>query len=222
MGKIRLWIDPVPRSGPEAMAVDEWLLETVDVPVLRTYRWLGGWVSIGYFGKIAEARGLFPGVQIVRRWTGGGTVDHRADWTYTLVVPRSEPLANLRGGDSYGKIHEALGAALRGEGIGARAIDESGVTGASLCFENPVQHDLVGADERKIAGAGQRRTRHGLLHQGSVAASCSGVVDFQKRSGNLASQLAVEWKSFAPLIDMEDIQCRVANRYGLSQWTDRR
>ena len=222
MGKMLLWIDPTPRSGPEAMAVDEWLLENATLPVLRTYRWLGDWVSIGYFGTLAEARAHFPEVEIVRRWTGGGTVDHRCDWTYTLVVPRSESLANLRGGESYGQIHNALAETLRVEGIGVRASEETEETGVRLCFENPVQHDLVAANDRKIAGAGQRRTRHGLLHQGSVAAPCNGDIDFQKRSENFASRLAAGWENFAPLIDMEDIQGRVANRYAGSEWTDRR
>ena len=39
--KLRLWMDPVRRCGPEAMAVDEWLLETAEIPVLRVYGWAG-------------------------------------------------------------------------------------------------------------------------------------------------------------------------------------
>ena len=90
------------------MARDEWLLENATLPVLRSYRWLGDWCGIGYFGTLAEARVHFPDVEIVRRWTGGGTVDHRADWTYTLIVPAGETLASERGAASYGKIHEFL------------------------------------------------------------------------------------------------------------------
>ena len=36
-----------------------------------------------------------------------------------------------------------------------------------LCFANPVRTDVM-IDSRKIAGAAQRRTRAGLLHQGSI------------------------------------------------------
>ena len=118
--KLRVWLDPIRRTGPEAMAVDEWLLETADLPVLRVYGWAGDWASLGYFGKIAEARVAIPGVGWVRRWTGGGMVDHRADWTYTVVVPQAEPLARWRGAESYRRIHAALEETLLAEGISAR------------------------------------------------------------------------------------------------------
>jgi hypothetical protein len=67
--RLHLWIDPLERPGPEAMAVDEWLLENATLPVLRVYRWRGEWGSVGYFGKLAEARHSFPGISWVRRWT---------------------------------------------------------------------------------------------------------------------------------------------------------
>jgi hypothetical protein len=38
--RLQLWLDPKPRNGPEAMAVDEWLLETTTIPILR---YIGGW-----------------------------------------------------------------------------------------------------------------------------------------------------------------------------------
>lgn len=174
---LQLWLDATPRPGPENMAVDEWLLETSDRPVIRVYRWAGDWASMGYFGKLVEARGLFPGLDLVRRWTGGGVVDHRADWTYTLVAPRGTSLASMKGGESYRAIHSALATVLPAAGISAR-LATGGGNGAALCFENPVNHDLVGPSGQKIAGAGQRRTRRGLLHQGSVALGMETSQDF--------------------------------------------
>ena len=155
---LQLWVDPLERAGPEAMAVDEWLLETAVTPVLRVYRWLGNWASVGYFGALDQAMAAFPGVCWVRRWTGGGTVDHRADWTYTVVAPAGEALAAQRGADSYRILHAALAAALGVEGIEARLSAGAETTGAALCFDNPVSHDLIGSGGRKLAGAGQRRT----------------------------------------------------------------
>lgn len=219
--QLRLWIDPVKRPGPEAMAVDEWLLETAEMPVLRVYGWLGKWGSLGYFGSLADARMSFPEIDWVRRWTGGGTVDHRADWTYTLIAPEGEPLAVLRGAESYRAIHAALVGALSPEGIDSHLSTGAEETGAALCFENPVSHDLVGPAGRKLAGAGQRRTKLGLLHQGSVAGVCD-PAGSKLRAGRLASCLAENWEEhdFFPAETL--IAGKVSARYGRDSWTCRR
>ncbi len=219
--KLRLWVDPVRRSGPEAMAVDQWLLETATIPVLRVYGWAGDWVSVGYFGEIAGASAAFPGLNLVRRWTGGGTVDHRADWAYTVVAPQGEPLAGWRGAESYRKIHAALAETLAAEGIDVRSSDGGEETGAALCFENPVCHDLLGADGRKLAGAGQRRSRLGLLHQGSVSAGCCEAKS-RARAEGLANRISGDWEILQIQPDSRAIGRRVAARYGLHEWTCRR
>lgn len=216
--RLQLWIDPVKRPGPEAMAVDEWLLETAESPVLRIYRWLGGWGSVGYFGSLDGARKSFPGVDWVRRWTGGGTVDHRTDWTYTVVAPATESVARLRGAESYRAIHEALAEALQHEGIAARLSTGSEETGAAACFQNPVGHDLVDSAGSKLAGAGQRRSKRGLLHQGSVALPCASA----GRGGLLADALSGQWSrhDFHPPDEL--ISRKVRDRYALAGWTERR
>jgi lipoyl(octanoyl) transferase len=220
--QMRLWVDPVRRSGPEAMAVDEWLLETVETPVLRVYRWAGEWASVGYFGEISVARRLFPGVDLVRRWTGGGMVDHRSDWTYTLAVPRGEPLAELRGAESYRQIHAALAETLRAEGISARVSGGGEETGAVLCFENPVSYDLVGDDGGKLAGAGQRRSSQGLLHQGSVAGNGGDWEISKQRAEHLASRLAGRWLEFPAPAELPESCLQKLGRYQSEGWTCRR
>lgn len=221
-GKLLLWVDPVPRPGPEAMAVDEWLLETASMPVLRVYRWAGDWGSVGYFGKVAEAAAAFPGLHLVRRWTGGGIVDHRADWTYTMVAPQGEPLAGWRGAESYRRIHEALAETLAAEGVAARFSTGEEETGAVLCFDNPVSHDLVRVAGNKLAGAGQRRSRQGLLHQGSVAAGCGDDARSRARAEEFASRLSTTWELFQIQPDSDDLSRRVDARYALREWTHRR
>jgi lipoyl(octanoyl) transferase len=219
--KLQLWVDPVQRQGPEAMAVDEWLLETVECPVLRVYEWAGEWASVGYFGELRVARDLFPAVELVRRWTGGGMVDHRRDWTYSLAVPRGEKWAEARGAASYRQIHEAVAAVLRGEGIEAWLSGGMGETGAAACFENPVSHDVLGRGSVKLAGAGQRRSRQGLLHQGSVAGRCVGEAS-QCRAMALADKLAETWECFDRAPNYADLASRIAARYGRPEWLGRR
>jgi len=215
---LQLWLDPVARPGPEAMAVDEWLLGEVQVPLLRIYRWHGEWGSLGYFGSLSEAQKNFPGLQWVRRWTGGGTVDHREDLTYTLVVPIFHPLARARGAESYRLIHEALAAALEMAGLSARLSNGAEETGAAACFENPVCHDLGTSGSRKLAGAGQRRTKNGLLHQGSVAIE-NAHVNFAPL---FAAHLSEKWEAVEISVPAECIGDLTRDRYLEPGWLTRR
>ncbi|WP_367874748.1 lipoate--protein ligase family protein [Luteolibacter sp. Populi] len=208
--QLQLWIDPTPRDGPENMAVDEWLAESCDLPVLRSYTWQPGWGSFGYFVKRAE----LPenGLRWVRRWTGGGIVDHRADWTYTLFVPRGFGLAEARGAESYRLIHGALAAAMGGAARLAAA-GPSAVGGE--CFIQPVEHDILDPAGRKIAGAGQRRTVRGLLHQGSVA---GGESFAQALAAGLSGKVGMT--AFHPPPEL--LAEKASGRYASEAWMNRR
>ena len=178
-----LWIDdPVPRDGALHMAIDEALLTGPTAageaarPILRVYRWSEPAGSFGYFEPLAAARRALPGRQLVRRWTGGGIVPHGDDLTYSLLVPRTLVPADWRADVAYNRIHEVLAAVLRAAGLSQAVLSrEAGtprkVAGSEAalreCFVQPVRHDVMLAG-RKVAGAAQRKTRHGLLHQGSV------------------------------------------------------
>lgn len=220
--ELALWLDPVPRPGPEAMAVDEWLLETATRPVLRIYQWEGEWGSLGYFGNIQAARAAFPGLSLVRRWSGGGMVDHRGDWTYSLVVPRGLPLAEHRGAESYRSIHQCLALALEDEGIQTQLSSGESQTGADLCFMNPVGYDLVDHRGLKLAGAGQRRSLSGLLHQGSLAVPTDSLEMSLKRSRLLAARMAIQWKEESLFPPADLLAGKVETRYGRQEWTERR
>jgi lipoate-protein ligase A len=67
--KLKVWRDEQSRSGPENMAVDEWLMKSVgDTAVLRLYLWIGDWVSLGYFQSLTDALKIFgEGPEYVRR-----------------------------------------------------------------------------------------------------------------------------------------------------------
>lgn len=222
LAQLELWIDPVSRSGPDAMAVDEWLLQTTQVPVLRVYRWLGDWGSLGYFSKLSEAEAAIPGLNWVRRWTGGGVVDHRADWTYSLAIPASEPLARARGLVSYQHIHLILANVIGAEGLVVQLSEGTGKSGAAACFSNPVDFDLVGEAGVKLAGAGQRRSRAGLLHQGSIAVGCGDLRHSLARAQAIAEQLsAMAPLPFSKAVDDQAISEIARSRYAVNSWTER-
>ena len=194
--RLEVWYDGIARTGAENMAVDQLLMEGVDTsPVLRVYHWSEPTVSFGYFQSLEEAMRVFPdsGVRYMRRWTGGGVVDHRIDVTYTLVIPRADPLANMRGALSYCKIHEVLSRVLNGLGADVALTPDDLGNGDVACFENPVAYDITDAAGNKVAGAGQRRSKYGLLHQGSVVAE----VEASNLYDQLISSLASEHDDYA-------------------------
>ena len=105
------------------------------------------------------------------------------------------------------------------DGTAARLSEGAEETGDALCFENPVCHDLLADDGRKLAGAGQRRSRWGLLHQGSVSGACAVS---QQRAEILAGELAEIWSHVCPNVPGEIIERLAETRYRLPAWTERR
>jgi len=166
--------DPLPRPAALNMAIDEALLHTTPTPVLRFYCWNEPSVSFGYFGRFEEARRCAASRTLVRRWTGGGIVFHGDDLTYSLIIPASDLLFADAPISIYQKVHCALRdalvslkqhAILATEVNATAAVSDRGDNGH--CFARPVCADIM-ANGRKIAGAAQRRTRWGLLQQGSI------------------------------------------------------
>lgn len=163
-----MWVDATPRCGAWNMAVDQAWLEREGAPLLRAYAWDRPTVTIGYAQNWAKLADALPGWPVVRRWTGGGVVFHHEDATYTLAVPGGHPWAETRPVESYRLIHGSLAAALAAAGhAGCRLAGPEDVKDLPFCFEAPALHDVVRGTV-KVAGAGQRRGRLGLLHQGSV------------------------------------------------------
>ena len=107
------------------------------------------------------------GRPFVRRYTGGGLVDHAHDVTYTVVLPRTHPWMQLSAPASYEQIHLGVQAALAACGIASELTPTASTAESEACFQKPVRFDIVAADA-KLSGAAQRRTREGLLHQGSI------------------------------------------------------
>jgi lipoate-protein ligase A len=117
-------------------------------------------------------------------------------------------------------IHGALAEALVAEGIDARLSLGERQTGAALCFHNPVGHDLVDGAGRKLAGAGQRRTKSGLLHQGSVGLPCAELA-CESRAKQLAMALAGQWERVDFTPPAMEIARKMNARYAGTAWTQR-
>lgn len=152
------------------MAWDEALLEAVaglGRPVLRLYGWNQPAATFGYFQKHAEVACLTPLRPLLRRPTGGGLVPHEADWTYSVVFPPGHPWHALRATESYCGVHRWVQAALAALGLETSLAAEARSAVPGCCFAGAERFDVL-LEDRKLAGAAQRRNRDGLLIQGSV------------------------------------------------------
>ncbi len=149
------------------MAIDEALFEQATQPVLRFYDWRRRSLSFGYFGKFADIAPEMEQRDVVRRWTGGGRVLHDQDLTYSLVTPANDPAFSHGPTAIYAALHGAIRDALRSLGREAELAPHAAPKISDACFANPVRDDVMLLG-RKIAGAAQRRTRGGFLHQGSI------------------------------------------------------
>lgn len=167
--ELRVIDDGEPRFAPMQMAVDEALLRSAftEAPTLRFYAWRAPAASFGYFSRFADVKNFAPERELVRRWTGGGIVLHGADLTYSLIVPTRSEACRLKSIQIYRAVHAAMHATFAQLGVTTVLASGRAPRTSDACFANPVEADLLSA-ERKIAGAAQRRTRDGLLHQGSI------------------------------------------------------
>ena len=159
--------DAEPRSAALNMAMDEALLEIAAVPTLRFYRWRRPALSFGYFGSYADVADQRAEREIVRRWTGGGVVPHGADLTYSVIIPSTHPFFARSSLAIYSDLHRAIREALEANGIAASLANAVSPKISEECFANAVRADVI-SQGQKIAGAAHRRSRSGLLHQGSI------------------------------------------------------
>ncbi|HLP07098.1 MAG TPA: lipoate--protein ligase family protein [Opitutaceae bacterium] len=240
-------------NAPENMAHDFLLLQRYPRPAaarFRHYDWRGPAWTFGYSQKIAFVRAQLPAYarDLCRRTTGGGVVDHTDDWTYALVVPRGHSLYEARATESYRVVHQALADALREQSIpaelekrvataeetdlppapipGSAAAAPAGPAG--VCFHRAEIYDVIHTERReKIAGAAQKRNKHGLLLQGSIwKPACVAPVDWdafhEAFVGRLATALgaAVEhpgWPDFG-----YDEEQALIDQYATPEWIEHR
>ncbi len=209
--------DDTPRAAPLNMALDEVLLGEVSGPLLRIYRWERPAVTFGYFGRHAAVAAAWPGREIVRRMTGGGVVPHGEDVTYSLIVPASHEFAGRSPREIYRVVHEALGSLLGGIGERAMLAAPPAGEGTGVCFESPEEFDLL-ARGRKVAGAALRRTRQGLLLQGSIQE----FPDIERLRPRLAGAFAkTVVAATCTAAQLAAAQSLALGKYAAAEWTTR-
>jgi lipoate-protein ligase A len=209
--------DADPKSAALNMAVDEVVFVTATTPILRFYKWRRLSISFGYFGRYAEVAGEAGDREIVRRWTGGGTVPHGNDVTYSIVIPSSHPFFQQSSVEIYQAVHDATCRALQQNGVEALLAKDAAPKISENCFANAVRADVLSGG-RKIAGAAHRRSRAGLLHQGSIQQS-----DLPERfRADLAQVLCPRFERMTLSMEVIDRAAEIAaTKYATSEWLTR-
>lgn len=196
------------------MALDEALLESAPAlgrPVLRFYGWTEPAASFGYAQKYADIERWTMLRPLIRRPTGGGLVPHDLDWTYSVVFPPQHPWHGLKATESYARVHEWVRDAFALVKIPTTLAPEAIKEIPGQCFRGAEKSDVLWHG-RKIAGAAQRRTRSGLLIEGSVQPPPIPLAreEWQKAMRDAATEKwAVLWKPFEVTGALADLAIRL-------------
>ena len=202
------------------MAVDEAVLLSQTEqpnPTLRFYTWSSPAFSFGYFQDIASEVDVeacrADSIELVKRMTGGGTVVHGWDLTYTLILPR------YGGEKSISEIYQCLGQSLvkafekLGTPVECYAIcpDASSAMAnrtvqrtANICLTNPAAYDVM-CDSKKVAGVSVRRNRNGMMFQGYISLDMPPVSILRRVSRDREVQQILIEKSTAINTDRRSI-----------------
>ena len=189
-------------AAAENMAWDAALLESaprLGAPVLRFYGWTEAAATFGYFQHHADIERLTTLRPIIRRPTGGGLVPHDRDWTYSLAFPPADPWYALKAVESYRRVHEWVQSAFAACRVSTELSPSAVKEAPGQCFIGAEQFDVL-LDAKKIAGAAQRRTRDGLLIQGSIQPPANlERTRFEAEQREVAvRQWGVEWEKLEP------------------------
>jgi lipoyl(octanoyl) transferase len=223
-------------GAAENMALDFLLLQRYPeaaAPRFRHYGWHRPAFTFGYAQKIAWVREQLPAGErfdLCRRPTGGGIVDHRQDWTYALVIPRGHELEELRATQSYRALHAALVDALHAQSVPAvlKMPDEEEPATPGVCFQRAEIFDVVHAlSGEKIAGAAQKRNKHGLLCQGSIwRPALAATVDWNRLEEDFVTHLATALGGAAESVPWPDLNeeevSGLTEQYSSAEWLEYR
>lgn len=218
-------------GAAENMATDFLLLQRYpqyENARFRHYDWRTPAISFGYSQKWEEVLSRCASDRdFCRRPTGGGIVDHIADWTYALIISPTHTLYREPAPLSYYLIHQALCDALLQQDQDVVLQTEEKKSDAALCFVHAEPHDVIERNTGvKVAGAALKRNKNGLLFQGSIARTPLPELDWtrfhQTFTGCLAECLSSEAEP-RPWPDLDpDEEAHLIEQFSTPEWNQRR
>ncbi len=205
-------LDTGVKSAEENMQKDASLLEGLSTsgdPILHFYDWEGDSLTYGYFldpKKLLDVEELKRRkISAARRPTGGGVVFHLWDLAFSFLMPASHPKCSLNPLDNYAFVNGLVMNAMQ-EFLGGKSpltltpqhFPVEAQKGEHFCIARPTKYDVV-MDGVKIAGAAQRLTKSGYLHQGTISLAKPSAELLLAVLGNKGLVEAMERYTFSPL-----------------------
>ena len=176
MSSIWRIIDSGSQDGPTNMAVDEAILSAVSTgqspSTLRFYSWNPICLSIGRSQQVSDVdleRLGERGFDIVRRPTGGRSILHCEEFTYSICMSKQDPIAIGGVLSTYRRISNGILASLKSLGVVVDNQIESSSNELSgpVCFEYR-SHYEISVNGRKLLGSAQMRNDGGVRQHGSL------------------------------------------------------
>lgn len=174
-------VDSGQRSAERNMEIDLQLLHTLDQhnkPILHFYDWIQPSATFGYFSSpealINMQAATNYGLQLAKRPTGGGMLFHEFDFTFSFLLPAIHPLFSLNTLENYRLVNQIVAKTIQEfvekplELLCCHEGKSHDKELRNFCMAIPTVYDVV-SNGRKLAGAAQRRTKLGFLHQGSIS-----------------------------------------------------
>jgi lipoate-protein ligase A len=173
-------LDTGRNTAASNMLLDEKLLNELDpngIPILHLYQWAAPSATFGLFIKPENHLNLEKaqkwGLDLGKRPTGGGIVFHVWDLAFSFLMPANHKAFSLNTLQNYEFVNKAVLEVVRSFfGLKPELIPQNGPELSpackNFCMAKPTIYDVVHQGV-KIAGAAQRRTKEGYLHQGTIS-----------------------------------------------------
>lgn len=176
-------VETEPDLAEKNMELDRNFLKSIEKegrPILHFYGWSKKSLTYGHFLNPSQFLNLDEvkrrGVSLARRPTGGGIIFHVSDLAFSVLLPASSPDFSKNTLSNYhfvnSAVKEAVSAFLKEEGrfldLLANEKAPLDLSCSSFCMAKPTKYDVM-LGGKKVAGAAQRQTKGGFLHQGSIS-----------------------------------------------------
>ena len=156
----------IPRFCDINIALDEIFLTKENFEeIFRFYRWLKPSYTIGYFQKYPVKEDSYP---VIRRLTGGLSVLHNKDLSYSLIVSDKMWPYIYNQEKTYKLVHETIRKSLKTINIICDDTSKKVDTIKNYCCVNTLYKDDLLLNGKKIVGSCQRRRGNRILVEGSI------------------------------------------------------